>query len=164
MKRGGFMLKFPRRIYTIREFEAARRALAEGHRHRLRVVGGPEFKRKVREILGHIKTAGYHDFLITYIRKISEVNGVSQLREADAAIWLNAYMVENPFEGARFVIQKAEQMKDYLQGNLYYIGGEMSAVNKSVAFLEELKDSIRDEELRAKCEEVLEQWKGARIV
>lgn len=158
------LAKFPRRIYTVREFEAAREALAEGHKHHLRVVGSPEFRKKVKEILTYIKTARYYDFLITYIRRISEVNGVSQLREADATIWLNVYMVENRFEGARFVIQKAEQMRRYLEGKMYYIKGETPAVAKSVMFLEVLSSKIKDEEVRARCEEVLKQWKGARIV
>ena len=142
----------------------ARKVLAQGHKHRLRVIGGSEFKRKIKDILTHIKTAGYYDFLRTYIRKISETNGLSQLREADATIWLNTYMVENSFEGARFVIQKIEQMKQYLDGNLYYRSGETSAVEKSIEFLEKLKDRIKDEEVKSKCEEVLRKWKDAGIV
>lgn len=139
-------------------------ALAEGHKHRLRVTGSSEFKQKVTEILAHIKTAEYYDFLRTYIRKINEVTGLSQLREADATIWLNNYMVKNPFEGARFVVQKVWQMKYYLDGDLYYISGETSAVEKSVEFLEKLRDNIKDGVLREKCEEVLRQWKEAEIV
>lgn len=154
---------FPKRIYTLKEFGEARRALAEGYKHRLRVIGSPEFKKKVKDLLSYISSAGYRDFLRTYIRKISEVDGLSQLREADATIWLSSYVLENPFEGARFIIQKAEQMKSYLSGNLYYISGETSAVEKSVAFLERLRDGIKDEETRAKCEEVLKQWRGAKI-
>ena len=100
----------------------------------------------------------------TYIRKIAEIKGLSQLREADATIWLNNYMVKNPFEGARFAIQKVWQMKYYLDGDLYYISGETSAVEKSVEFLEKLKDNIKDGVLRGKCEEVLRQWKEAKIV
>ncbi len=128
------------------------------------MVGSSEFKRKVKEILRYIKIAEYYDFLITYIRKISEVNGISQLREADAAIWLNTYTVNNPFEGARFIIQKTEQMRSYLEGKIYYIKGETPAVSRSVAFLEELRDKIKDKKARAQCEEVLTQWKEAKIV
>ncbi|MCJ7632405.1 hypothetical protein MUP77_08430 [Candidatus Bathyarchaeota archaeon] len=138
--------------------------MAEGYRHTLRVVGSPEFKRKVREIVVFIKLAGYDDFLRTYIRKISEVNGISQLREADAAVWLNHYILENPFEGTRFVFQKIEQMKAYLTGDLYYIKGETSAVEKSIDFLEKLKDNLQDEALKKRCDAVWKQWKEARIV
>ena len=158
------LIKFPRRIYTIEEFEEARKAVTDGHKHRLRIVGSSEFKRKVKEILAFINIAGYYDFLRRYIRKISEVNGVSQLREADASIWLNFYMVENPFEGARFIIQKTEQMKSYLNGKIYYIIGELPAVKKSVDFLEKLRNNIKDKDLKMKCEVVLQQWKEAKIV
>lgn len=143
---------------------AARKALEEGYKHPLKVVGSPEFKGKVEEILNLIKVAGYYDFVRTYIRKMSEISGLSQLREAEATIWLNDYVVGNPFEGARFVVQKAEQMKDYIDGKEYYIRGELSAVRKSIVFLEKLRNSIENGDLRAKCEEALRQWREARIV
>ena len=114
--------------------------------------------------MAHISTAGYYDFLITFIRRISQVDGISQLREADATIWLNNYVIKEPFEGARFIIQKAEQMKNYLAGNLNNISGETVAIEKSITFLEKLKDNLKDENLRAKCEEILRQWKDAKIV
>lgn len=158
------MTQFPRRIYTVQEFAAARDALAEGHKHLLKVRGSDEFKVKVKEILALIKLAGYYDFLRTYIRQLSEIDGVSQLREAEATIWLNRFVVSNPFEGARFIIQKTEQMKAYLDGKLYYFGGEMAAVNRSIAFLGELKEKIKSEDLRSRCDEVLKQWKEAKIV
>lgn len=114
--------------------------------------------------MAHIRTAGYYDFLRTYIRRISQVDGISQLREADATIWLNNYVIKEPFEGARFIIQKAEQMKDYLAGNLYYLSGETAAVEKSIIFLERLRKNLRNENLRSRCEEILRQWKEAKIV
>lgn len=115
-------------------------------------------------MLSLVKAADYYDFVRTYIRKISEVNGLSQLREAEATIWLNDIILANPFEGARFVVQKAEQMKDYIDGKEYYRRGELSAVRKSIVFLEKLVKSIEDEALKAKCEETLRQWREARIV
>ena len=155
---------FPRRIYTVTEFEMARNALAQGYRHRLKLDGSLEFKNKIKTILKHIRSAGYYDFLRTYIRKLCEVKGLSQLREADATIWLNRYVVENSVEGARFIIQKTEQMKEFLDGNLYYNSGESRAVEKSIIFLEKLRTSIKDQELMVKCEEVLKNWKEAKIV
>jgi len=65
---------------------AARRALEEGYKHTLKVVGKPEFKRKVEDMLSFVKAADYYDFVRTYIRKISEVSGLSQLREAEATV------------------------------------------------------------------------------
>ncbi len=55
-------------------------------------------------------------------------------------------------------------MKEYLAGNLYYISGETAAIEKSITFLEKLRDNFKDEDLRAKCEEILRQWKEAKIV
>ncbi|MFH0897046.1 MAG: hypothetical protein V1850_03230 [Candidatus Bathyarchaeota archaeon] len=157
------LAKFPRQIDTVSEFMTAREALAEGYKHRLRVVGDSEFKKNIEAILDLIRVAGYVEFLRTYIRSMREIEGLSQLREAEAMIWLNDYMVGNPFEGARFVIQKAEQMKGYLDGKRYYNLGEISAVRVSIVFLEKLKSSLNDEAARAQCEEVLRQWKDAKI-
>jgi len=156
--------KFPRRIYTVKELLAARKSLEEGYKHQLKVVGSPVFKRKAEEILSFIKAADYYDFVRTYIRKISEISGLSQLREAEATIWLNDIVLENTFDGARFIVQKAEQMKDYIDGKEYYRRGELAAVRKSIVFLEKLVKSIEDETLRVKCEETLRQWREARIV
>lgn len=55
-------------------------------------------------------------------------------------------------------------MKSYLEGEKYYISGELSAVRQSIAFLEKLKNCLLDEEKKSKCDEVLKQWKEARIV
>lgn len=114
--------------------------------------------------MAYIKAAGFYDVLRTYIRRISEVDGVSQLREADATIWLNVYMLRNRFECARFIIQKAEQMKNFLGAEQNYFVGERLAVKRSVAFLAKLKDCITDVKSKAQCEEVLRQWREARIV
>lgn len=156
--------KFPKRIYTVEEYMAARKALAEGYKHRLRIDGSPEFKIKIKEILNLVKKAKYYVFLRTYIRRICEMEGLSQLREAEATIWLNHYMIENPFAGARFIIQKAEQMKSYLEGKIYYISGELSAVRKSIVFLTKLRDSLNNEELKAQCDELLRQWTEDQVL
>ena len=112
----------------------------------------------------YIEIAGYQKFLSTYIREISEISGLSQLRETEASLWLNNYILADPFEGARFIIQKAEQMKYYLSGETYYLQGETSAITKSLKFLEELTAKLIREDLKVKCEEVLKQWQGASIV
>lgn len=158
------MSKFPRRIYTVKELLAARKALDAGYKHQLKVIGSSVFKANVSEILNLIRAAGYYDFLSTYIRKISEVGGLSQLREADATIWLSDIIVNNPCEAARFVIQKAEQMKGYIDGKEYYIHGERLAVERSIVFLEKLSESVADEDMRVRCRETLRQWREAKIV
>lgn len=149
---------FPERVYTVEEVRRARALIAKGYKHRLRVVGSQDFKRKVKEALKLIKMAKYYDFLRTYIRQIREIGGLSQLREAEVAIWANKYAVIDPIEASSFFIQKAQQMKDFVEGRLYYDKGEITAVEKRIEFLETLMDISNDQALRKKCQENLKRW------
>jgi len=151
-------MKFPKRVYTIKEVKKARELIAEGYKHRLKVVGSPDFKSKTKEALKLVKTAKYYDFLRTYIRQIREIDGLSQLREAEAAIWANKYAVADPVEAAGFIIQKAQQMKGFIEGKLYYDKGEIKAVEKRIEFLETLRDRSRNQAVKKKCEENLKRW------
>jgi hypothetical protein len=92
------------------------------------------------------------------------VEGMGQLRETEATIWLNTYLVENPVEGARFVVQKTEQMKDYLAGREYYEKGERRAVKKSIAFLEALGQRRLSEDVKQQCAEALRQWTDGSVL
>jgi len=149
---------FPKRVYTVEEVKKAMALIAKGYKHRLRVVGDQEFKRKIKEAIKLIKAANYYDFLRTYIRQIREIDGLSQLREAEAAIWANTYAVADPIEAAGFIIQKAQQMKDFIEGKLYYDKGEIRAVKKRIQFLETLRNRSKDQAVKKKCEENLERW------
>jgi hypothetical protein len=151
-------MRFPRRVYTVEEVKRARELIAEGHKHRLKVVGSPNFRSKAKEALKLIKTAKHHDFLRTYIRQIREIDGLSQLREAEAAIWANKYAVADPVEAAGFFIQKAQQMRDFIEGKLYYDKGEIKAVEKRIKFLETLRDRSKNQTVKKKCEENLKKW------
>lgn len=157
-------MEFPSRIYTLDEFKRARECVEKGYKHRLKIVGSLIFRSRVKVIMELIRKARYYDYLRTYIRQIEEINGLSQLREADAMLWLNLDIVKDPIEGARFIIQKTEQMKDYLAGNQYYEKGELAAVRKSVEFLQVLKNKRIDEELRKKCEEAVKMWTAETIL
>ena len=151
-------MRFPERVYTAEEVKTAKELIEKGYRHRLRVEGSPEFRRKVKEALKLIKTAKYYDFLRTYIKQIVEIDGFSQLRESEAAAWLNNYAVADSVEAASFVIQKAQQMKDYVEGRLYYDKGEINAVKKRIEFLETLNNRTQSQAIRKKCGEILEEW------
>jgi len=151
-------MEFPKRIYTAEEVERARELIKKGHKHRLKVKGTPDFKEKAKEALNLIRTAQYYDFLRTYIKQIMEIDGFSQLRESESVIWANNYTVDDPIEGAGFLIQKAHQMKDYLEGRPYYDKAEMNAVRKRIQFLETLKDKSKNQLLRRKCEKSLQRW------
>ena len=151
-------MKFPERVYTVEEVEKARELVEKGHKHNLEVSGSPDFKRKVQEALELIKTAGYYDFLRIYIRRIREIDGLSQLREAEVAIWANKYAVDDPVEAAGYVIQKAQQMKDFIEGELYYDKGEIKAVEKRIEFLRTLKKRSKNPTVKKKCEENLKRW------
>jgi len=149
---------FPERVYTVEEVKRAIVLIAKGYKHRLRVVGSQDFKHKVKEALKLIKAAKYYNFLRTYIRQIREIDGLSQLREAEVAIWANRHAVADPVEAAGFIIQKAQQMKDFLEGNLYYDKGELRAVKKRIEFLETLRDTSKKQAVKKKCEETLKRW------
>ena len=157
-------MEFPRRIYTVKEFMKARECVEEGHKHRLTVWGSKSFKEKVKRIKSLLRITGYYDVLRTYIRCIKEVEGMGQLRETEATIWLNSYLVENPVEGARFVVQKKEQMKDYLAGKQYYEAGERRAVKKSIEFLKALESRRISDDLKQKCAEALQQWTEVSVL
>lgn len=152
------MVKFPKRVYTAEEVERAKDLIKKGYKHRLKIKGSLGFKQKVKEALGLIKTAQYYDFLCTYIKQIIEIDGFSQLRESEIAIWANKYTVEDPIENAGFLIQKAHQMKDYIEGRLYYDKGEISAVRKRIQFLETLKNKSKNKTVKKRCEESLKRW------
>jgi len=151
-------VEFPERVYTVEEVSKARELIEKGYRHRLRVRGSPEFKRKVEEALSLVKTAKYYDFLRTYIKQIVEIDGLTQLREAEVAIWANKYAVADPVDAASLFVQKAQQMKDYIEGRLYYDKGETRAVKKRIEFLETLRETSKSGAVKKKCEELLKSW------
>ena len=151
-------MSFPKRIYTLDEFAAARQCIASGYKHSLEIVGTPSFKKNLQLILNLIHKADYYDNLRTYIRQIEEIDGISQLREKEASIWLNANVVNDRIEGARFIVQKTEQMKAYLMAEKYYEQGELFAVKKSVAFLQYLRTKSISEELKKKCDTAIKLW------
>ncbi len=151
-------MSFPERVYTVEEVKKAMELVGKGHRHNLELNGSPDFKSKAEEALQLIRTAEYYDFLRTYIRQITEIDGLSQLREAEVSIWTNKIVVADPFEAAGLFIQKAHQMKDFLEGKLYYETGEIRAVEKRIQFLKTLKNRSKSQAVKKKCEEHLKRW------
>jgi hypothetical protein len=149
---------FPKRIYTEEEVQKAKEAIEKGYKHQLIVRGSSAFKTKLNKALCLIKSVDYYDFLRTYIRQIEEINGFSQLHEADAAIWATMPMLEDPVDAASYIVQKAHQMKDYVEGKLYYGVGEMALIEKRIEFLEKLKKRSKNTEIRKRCEELLKRW------
>ena len=151
-------MDFPDRVYTVEELIKARSLLEKGYKHTLKVDGSSNFVDKVEEALQLIKTAGYYDFLRTYVRTIREIEGLSQLREQEVAIWFNVKALDDPIDDAGFLIQKAQQMKDFIEGRLYYETGEVRAVNKRIEFIEALRDKTSDPAIKERCEENLKKW------
>jgi hypothetical protein len=152
-------LDFPERVYTKEEVKQARELIEKGYKHDLKAKGSPEFVAKVEKALNIIKTAGYYDFLRTYIRVIREIEGLSQLREEEAAIWFNVKALNDPIDDAGFIIQKTEQMKNFIEGRLYYETAEIRAVNKRIEFVEALRDKTDNTDIKKRCEENLKKWK-----
>lgn len=157
-------MKFPKRVYTAKEVKTARELVNKGYKHNLTVEGNSDFKEKIRQALELIKTADYYEFLRTYIRQIIEIDGLTQLRETEAAIWANKFAVENPVDAASLFVQKASQMKEYLEGELYYGGtAEKRSVEKRIEFLEILKKKSQDETVKAECERLLQMWEDSSL-
>jgi hypothetical protein len=152
-------MDFPERVYTKDEVKRARELIENGYKHDLKAEGSPEFVARVEEALKLIKTARYYEFLRTYIRVIREIEGLSQLREQEAAIWFNVKALDDAVDDAGFIIQKTQQMKDFIEGRLYYETAEIRAVNKRMEFLEALKDKTDDPDIKSKCEQQLKRWK-----
>ena len=157
-------MSFPERVYTSEEVKDAKALVDQGYKHNLIVEGTPEFRKQVNQALELIKTAGYYDFLHSYIRMIMEIDGITQLRETEVAIWANKFAVENPVDAASLFIQKAFTMKEYLDGELYYGGNaEKRSVAKRIEFLQTLKDKTSDKDVEAECERLLEMWKDSSL-
>jgi hypothetical protein len=157
-------MSFPERVYTTEEVKSAKALVDKGYKHNLVIEGSTEFTQKVDQVLELIKTAGYFDFLRTYVRKIMEIDGISQLRETEVEIWAGKFAVENPVDAASLFVQKAYQMKEYLEGELYYGGNaEKRSVAKRVEFLQSLKDKTSDKVVKEECERLLEMWKDSSL-
>jgi len=158
-------LEFPKRIYTDEEVKKAKELVDKGYKHRLRVKGSPIFKQKANHALKLVKTANYYEFLRTYIRRIVEIDGFTQLREAEATIWANKYAVENPVDAASLFVQKANHMKEYLEGKLYYGGeAEKRSVAKRIEFLKVLKERSRENGIKEECVRLLKLWYESSLV
>ena len=157
-------VEFPERVFTEDEVEQARKLVEHGYRHQLKIVGSPKFRREMEKVLELIKTAGYYEFLRTYIREIKEIEGLSQLHEADVVIWANMPMMIDLVDAASYIAQKAQQMKDYLDGKLYYGTGEISAIEKRLEFLQKLKEKSQNQEVKKHCEELLKQWEDTKMM
>lgn len=157
-------MEFPRRIYTSEEVARARELIDKGYKHRITIKGSSQFKRKVKRALFLVRTAGYYDYLRTYIRRIEEIDGLTQLRNADAAIWTNKYAVENTVDAASMFVQKANIMKEYVELVHYYSGqAEKRSVQKRVEFLKSLKDMSREEEVIEECDRLLQFWRESSL-
>ncbi len=158
------MKDFPERVYTSEEVKTAKELSIEGYKHNLTVEGSTDFKEKVNQALELIKTANYFDFLSTYIRKIVEIDGITQLRETEVIIWANKFAVENPVDASSLFIQKAYLMKEYLEGELYYGGNaEKRSVEKRTEFLQVLRERSVDKDIKEECDRLLQMWKESSL-
>jgi hypothetical protein len=158
------LIEFPERVYTAEEVKIAKELVAQGYKHNPAVEGSAEFKEKINQVLEFVKTAGYFDFFRSYIRKIMEIDGLTQLRETEAAIWANKFAVENIVDAASLFVQKAYTMKEYLEGELYYGGSaEKRSVAKRIEFLNTLSEKSDDKNVKEECERLLQMWKESSL-
>ena len=93
-----------------------------------------------------------------------EIDGLTQLRETEAMVWANKFAVENPVDAASLLLQKANHMKEYLEGEVYYGGtAEKRSVEKRIQFLEILKNKSQDENVIKECERLLQMWEDSSL-
>jgi hypothetical protein len=157
-------LEFPDRVYTEEEHKQAKQMIDAGNKHELRVEGDHPFTVKVKEALELLKTADCYEFIRTYLRLIKEIDGLTQLRETEVAIWANKFAVENAVDFASLLIQKAHHMKEYVDGELYYGGAsEKRTVQKRIEFLELLKNKTTDAKVKEECERLLDMWRESAL-
>ncbi len=157
--------EFPKRIYTEDEVKLANALIDSGFRHRVKVRGSADFRQKTKEAIELIRTAGHYDFFRAYVKGIQEIDGLTQLRQSEAIIWANKYTVKNPVDAASIFIQKANQMKEYLEGKLYYGGqAEKRSDQKRIEFLEALGRKSRETNITAECERLIKLWKESSLV
>jgi len=158
-------LSFPKRVYTEKEVRQAKALIDKGYKHRLKITGTTDFRERVKQALAFLKTAGYYDFFRTYIARIMEIDGLTQLRQSEAALWLNKYAVKNTVDAASLFVQKASFMKEYLEGTLYYGGqAEKRSGEKRMKFLEELKLKSKEKSVAKECERLIQMWKESSLV
>jgi hypothetical protein len=157
-------LTFPLRVYTEEEHKLAKQLLDKGYKHNLEVSGSSDFVKKVNKALALVKTAEAHEFLRTYIRQITEIDGITQLRETEVAIWANKFAVENIVDFASLLVQKAYHMKEYMEGKLYYGGAsEKRTVQKRIEFLEKLRDKTEEKSVKEECDRLLKMWQESAL-
>jgi hypothetical protein len=157
-------LKFPKKVYTAKEVKRAKKLIDKGYKHKLEVEGSPEFKKKVNQALYLLRTANYYELVRTFIRKITEIDGLTQLRETEAIIWANKFAVENPVDAASLFVQKTNHMKEYLEGKEYYGGqAEKRSVEKRIEFLEKLEKESEDTNVKDECKRLLQMWEEASL-
>lgn len=157
-------MKFPDRVYTANEVKTAKQLIDKGYKHILTTEGSSSFKQKVTETLELTKTAEKYEYLRTYIRQIIEIDGLTQLRETEAALWANKYAVDNPVDAASLFIQKASQMKEYLEGKIYYGGSaEKRSIEKRMEFLQVLQNKTSNKAVRAECARLLKMWEESSL-
>ncbi|UCH02554.1 MAG: hypothetical protein JSV20_01850 [Candidatus Bathyarchaeota archaeon] len=58
-------MKFPEKIYTLKEFRRARALIKKGYKHRIKIVGSKKFKERLKIILALIQRTEYYDFIRT---------------------------------------------------------------------------------------------------
>ncbi|MEM2455263.1 MAG: hypothetical protein QXN21_04910 [Candidatus Bathyarchaeia archaeon] len=128
---------------------------------RLRIIGDPDFKVKVRKALKLIKATGYYNYLRTYIRCIKEIKGLTQLRVSEATIWANKYAVEDPVDAAGRFIQEACYMQMQLESQqLRFHEGivELQSFEKRIEFLKKLREKTRKREIKDACDKLIKMW------
>ena len=138
--------------------------MTKGYKHNITVEGSAEFKEKINQVLELIKTAGYFEFFRAYIRKIMEIDGLTNFAKRK---WLSGQTnlpLKTQWMRRACLCRRLISMKEYLEGELYYGGNaEKRSVAKRVEFLQVLKDKSDDKNVKEECERLLQMWKESSL-
>ena len=157
-------MAFPEKLITEEEIRRARELIGAGYRHDIQVRGSEGFVRAVQEALELVREAGeaYWDMVRAYIRSIVEIEGFSQLRPDEACLWMSPETAENPVLAASLIVQKAVQMRNYIEGKPFYGHKcEMETTEARYEFVRALREKARDGRIKRLCDEVLSELEAS---
>ncbi|HDI01959.1 MAG TPA: hypothetical protein ENF78_05990 [Candidatus Bathyarchaeota archaeon] len=153
---------FPKRLMTKEEIDRALELIRAGYRHQVEIKGSEDFVKAVREALRLVDLAGYGDEVRAYIRAVVEVEGFSQLRPEEATLWVSSGAIGNTVLLASLIVQKALQMKFYLEGKPFY-GHicELKTTQAKYEFIRKLREKCEDEDIKKVCDEILSELEAS---
>ena len=75
------------------------------------------------------------------------------------------YLLEDSIEASSFFIQKASQMKFFLEDKVYYgHEGEKSAIDSRIDFLRSLEEKSEEMKIKERCRQKIRMWEDSKFL